>query len=395
MIAPAVDFGPPWHLPALRAVLALAADRGLSPRPAGGGLVHLGEGARLCRLDGVFSDRTAFLAGQLCRSRWLTFRALHQAGLPVSQTMPANSVEAAIAAAAEIGYPVVLRPIQSAPPAAASPPARDAAGVAAAFRRHAPRGGIVAAAVPGSVRRHLVIDRTWRSADGEAQPSHPLDRLLVERAAAVCDIELAVVELTGARPDQPFTESGARITGLEPGLLAVAGIAGDPVALAGLYLDHLFAAPEDGRVPLVAVIGGESAAVAAEIAAAFEAVGRRVGLATGSGLSVDGLLLMGDDRRGDAGRDLLVDHGSVEAAVVELPPGGGERGGGPFDLLVLAGTAPPGAIELLLPRLRRGVVGPPGSPLAATVAAAALAWHGADDAGRAETVVAAAIAAGG
>ncbi|BBK38626.1 hypothetical protein STAQ_37040 [Allostella sp. ATCC 35155] len=384
----AVDYPPPWQLPTLRAVLALAARRGLTPRHVGGGLVHLGEGARLCRLDGIASDRTPFLAGQLCRSRWLTYRTWLQAGLPVPETAPAQSVQAATAAAAKIGRPVVLRPIQAPPMVAPSPPVAGADAVAAAFGRHTPRGAVVSAAVPGPVGRHLIVDGAWRPAVAGGEVPHPLDRLLVERAAAVCDIELAVVELTGARPDRPFTETGAMLTALDAGLMPAASIAADPDSFAALYLDHLFPAAGDGRIPLVATIGIGAAALAEEIAAGFAAAGRTVGLATRSGLSVDGLRLMSDDRRGAAGLDLLVDHGAVEAAVIELPPGGCALAHPALDVLVLA--APMGAADILplLPNLRRGIVGAPVADLDGAAAAAGLAWRAADAASAAGTAIA-------
>lgn len=381
--------GPPWQLPAHRALLALAAARGLAPRHVGHGMLHFGEGARLCRVEPRASDRTPFLAAELCRSRWLTHRALAQAGLPVARALPAQNADAAIEAAARIGGPVVLRAIRSQPPSPPTAALAAADAIAGAFRQRTPSGALVSEVVPGRVRRLVVVDGRWRPLAPEAEPPHPLDRLLVERAALVCGIEFAVVELSGAEPGRPFTATGARLTAVDPGFLPAALLAADPDAAAALYLDHLFPAAEDGRIPLVAVVGPDAAPVAAATAAAFAAAGRIVGVATARGLVVDGLTLMTDDRRGGAGLGLLVDHGSVEAAVVELPPGGGDLGHPAVDLLVLAGPVAEADVRRLLPVLRRGVVGAPEAPLAAAVAAAGLAWHAAGPQGLAEVAVAA------
>ena len=212
---------------------------------------------------------------------------------------------------------------------------------------------------------------------------------MVERAALVCGIEFAVIELTGAAPDRPFTKTGARLTAVDPGFLPVARLATDPEAAAALYLEHLFPVPAESRIPLVAVIGADAAAAAAAMAAAFAASGRKVGLASGRGLTVDGLTLMTDDRRGGAGLGLLVDHASVEAAVVELAPGAADLGHPAVDALVLAGDVESDEVRLLLPRLRGGVVGRPESELVVAAVAAGVSWHAAGPEALAETALAA------
>lgn len=381
MTAIPLDLGPPWDRPAHRALLDLAAARGLAPRHPGLGQLYLGEGARLCRIDPDASDRTSFLAAQLCRSRLLTHRALAAAGLPVPVAEAAQTVDAAVAAAGRIGGPVVLRQIRSHPPTPPTPPLQGAAAVADAFRRRTPGGALVAAAVPGRVRRLLVVDGRWRPLAPEAEPPHALDRLLVERAALVCGIEIAVVELTGAAPDRPFTESGAMLTALDPGFLPAAILADDPAAVAAVYLDHLYPDVNAARIPIVAVAGADAEPVAAEVAAAFAAAGLAVGIAGRAGLVVDGLTLMTDDRRGGAGLSLLVDHGGVEAAVVTLADDPADLGHPSADVLVC--TGPPALATRPLPRLRRGVVGLAGEP-----APPGIAYRGVSRAELAEAAVA-------
>ncbi|BBK30642.1 hypothetical protein EDC65_1920 [Stella humosa] len=350
------------RVPAMQAILRQAALRGLSPRDGGDGLWHVGEGRHLCRFDHQFSDRTPFLAAQLCHSRWLTHEALTQAGLPVPQSAAAASVADAVARAAVVDGPVVLRPIRSGALSRPSGAADGAAAVAAAYAALPPGGVLVSAAVRGQAYRFIVLDGVAVQGPPAA---HPLNVRLVERAAAVCQIELAVVELTIADVRQPFPAAGGMLTALDPGLLPAALAAhGDGAALAARYLDHLYPPPANGRIPILAVIGGNGDAVAAILGTALAAVGRSVGIATRHGLSVGGLTLFLDDRRGSDALALLVDHQSVDAAVVEIEAAGLPRRGlgHPAVDLVLFGDGPVDAdtVAWLADRTRLGFIAPAG-----------------------------------
>jgi cyanophycin synthetase len=76
-----------------------------------GNLVQYGYGKYLKILDSSFTDRTPLISATLSRNKVLTSNALRQAGLPVSHQLIVGSIQGAIKAANDIGYPVVLKPI--------------------------------------------------------------------------------------------------------------------------------------------------------------------------------------------------------------------------------------------------------------------------------------------
>ncbi len=339
----------PGPTPLVRAVLRQAAVRRLSPRRGADGLTSLGEGAALCRIDGLSSDRTSFLAAQRCNSRWLVMRALTQAGLPVPRGFAAGSRAELADVESQLGWPVDVRPVLVRDRRPAVQGLADLASLAAA-RDRIPGGAVVSATAPGTAYRFVLVGGVLHSLTGPAaggEPvalplaaAHPLNRLLVQRAAAVCGIDCAMVELTTTDLAQPFTQTGAVITEVAPGFVPEAfpvpsATAAD--ALAGHFLDYLFPEPADGHVPILLVGGPDGGRIARQVAHLCAARGRTVGLATRTGLSVAGLPLFVDDRRGRRGLPILVDHRSVEVAVVECDPdslAGGGVGHDRADLIV-------------------------------------------------------------
>jgi cyanophycin synthetase len=78
--------------------------------PLGQGPLMLGEGARMRRTYANMTDRTGFLGIDLCSNKWLANRTLRAAGLPASDQRKADSAAEAQRAAADLGYPVVVKP---------------------------------------------------------------------------------------------------------------------------------------------------------------------------------------------------------------------------------------------------------------------------------------------
>ncbi|AUX69736.1 hypothetical protein CHX26_09695 [Porphyrobacter sp. HT-58-2] len=83
---------------------------GLPLRELPGQFLLLGEGAHSRWLDSTFTDATPFIATQLARSKLLSAAHLRDAGLPVPQHRLVASASDAQAAAAALGYPVVVKP---------------------------------------------------------------------------------------------------------------------------------------------------------------------------------------------------------------------------------------------------------------------------------------------
>ncbi|MCC7273679.1 MAG: acetate--CoA ligase family protein [Alphaproteobacteria bacterium] len=427
-------------------LVAAAAARGIPWRPSRGGRrgLQLGEGARLRRAFSNLTDRAPFLGVAICTSKWLANRALQAAGLPVTRQRRAESAAAAVRAAAEIGYPVVVKPVAASRGAGVACDLGSAAEVAGAFaaaRSHGPV--IVEGFVRGDDHRRLVIggrfaccirrrpaalvadgvrsvaalvaaenarpergtapDRPLRpllldaeserllrrqGLDRESVPAagtevrlrstanwsqggstsivtdgtHPANRLLAERVAALVGLDIVGVDLITPDIGRPLGEVGGKINEVQrqPAIGALRRAAGDGDDRVHRTILELLVPPSaQCRIPVVAVVGGDAAAVAGHLVAALAATGRSVGLAGSGGLTVGALRRTATDVR-DGGLALLVDDPSVEAAVAELDARAIlDRGVGHdrIDVVVVGSPdVPAAAVAVLLALAERGVV---------------------------------------
>ena len=76
-------------------------------------LVQLGLGRNLRRIQATVTDRTSSIAVDIAQDKSETKRVLGNIGLPVPQGDVVSTMEGAIEAAAEIGYPVILKPLDA------------------------------------------------------------------------------------------------------------------------------------------------------------------------------------------------------------------------------------------------------------------------------------------
>jgi cyanophycin synthetase len=76
-------------------------------------LVQLGLGARLRRIQAAMSDYTSGIAVDIAQDKDETRRVLEGIGLPVPDGRTISTLEGALKAASEIGYPVVLKPLDA------------------------------------------------------------------------------------------------------------------------------------------------------------------------------------------------------------------------------------------------------------------------------------------
>ena len=74
-------------------------------------LVQLGQGVHAQRIRATMTSRTGALAVDIAGDKDLTTKLLASAGLPVPRSESVRTVEAAVAAAGRIGYPVVVKPL--------------------------------------------------------------------------------------------------------------------------------------------------------------------------------------------------------------------------------------------------------------------------------------------
>lgn len=76
----------------------------------GSGIYQLGWGSRARWFDRSTNDRDTALGKKLASDKRLTNQVLLQAGYPLPRQKPVSSLDAALKAGKEIGYPVVLKP---------------------------------------------------------------------------------------------------------------------------------------------------------------------------------------------------------------------------------------------------------------------------------------------
>jgi cyanophycin synthetase len=76
-------------------------------------VVQLGLGARLRHLDGAMTDFTSVIATDITSDKHRTKRLLRRVGLPVPRGDTAATLEQALEIAEDIGYPVLLKPLDA------------------------------------------------------------------------------------------------------------------------------------------------------------------------------------------------------------------------------------------------------------------------------------------
>lgn len=100
--------------PSTGAIVEEARRRGIPVRRLNSGsLVQLGLGKNLRRIQATLSDYTSAIAVEIAQDKDDTKRVLRNIGLPVPRGAVARSVEEAVSIAEEIGYPVILKPLDA------------------------------------------------------------------------------------------------------------------------------------------------------------------------------------------------------------------------------------------------------------------------------------------
>ncbi len=97
--------------PSTGAIARAALERGIPVmRLNDASLVQLGWGARRRLIQAAETDRTGAIAEGIAQDKELTKRLLRAVGVPVPEGRPVRDEQDALQAAAEIGYPVVVKP---------------------------------------------------------------------------------------------------------------------------------------------------------------------------------------------------------------------------------------------------------------------------------------------
>lgn len=97
--------------PSTRSIVDAAVKRGIPWRRLNrGSLVQFGHGHKQRRILAAETDRTGAVAQEIAQDKHLTRQLLRAVGVPVAEGRPVASVEDALEAAKEIGFPVVVKP---------------------------------------------------------------------------------------------------------------------------------------------------------------------------------------------------------------------------------------------------------------------------------------------
>ncbi|MFM9965170.1 MAG: cyanophycin synthetase [Planctomycetaceae bacterium] len=153
---------------------------------------------------------------------------------------------------------------------------------------------------------------------------HPAVAQRAVLAAQTVGLNIAGLDVIAEDIGRPLEEQGGVIIEVNagPGLaMHVAPLYGHPQPVGDAIVELMFPGGADGRIPIVGIAGGaEASQIGLLIAALLRKIGRRVGIAMGCEISVDGqrpYLLRGSDQ--DRIRSLVL-HPRVEAAIFESQP---------------------------------------------------------------------------
>jgi len=179
---------------------------------------------------------------------------------------------------------------------------------------------------------------------------HPDVAAKAVEAARVIGLDIAGIDVVAVDIGRPMSEQGAAVVEVNagPGLrMHLDPSEGKPRPVGEAIVDLMFKPGEDGRIPIVAVTGGDGKLTSSRLLAhLLRGAGKRVGLACADGLSVEGRRIETRDYVGSQSVRSLLLHSVVEVAVLETSPTGILREGLGFDHCTVAVVTNIGAEEL-------------------------------------------------
>ncbi len=147
--------------PSTEAIVEEARRRGIPVRRLNSySLVQLGLGKNLRRIQAAMSDYTSAIAVEIAQDKDDTRRVLSNIGLPVPRGDTATTLDGAVEVAHEIGFPVILKPLDASHGRGISGRLADDEGIRAAWpaARELGRRVVVERFVEGRDYRVLVVD---------------------------------------------------------------------------------------------------------------------------------------------------------------------------------------------------------------------------------------------
>ena len=343
--------------PSTGCIVEAANDRKIpSIRLTEGNLVQLGYGAKQRRIWTAETDRTSAISENISSDKDLTKQLLKNCGIPVPQGQLVNNAEDAWTASQEIGLPVVVKPSDANRGRGVSLGLKTEANIKAAFEI-ANRYGtevLVERYVQGDEHRLLVVgDKVVAATKGETagvsiivqrngnmnndvtDVIHPEVAAIVCLAARVVGLDIAGIDLVAQDISKPLNEQDAAIVEVNagPGLLMhLKPLNGQARPVGRSIVDHLFTNNENGRIPIVGILGSVQTNLLSHLVAWFlHLSGKRVGLACEEGLYMDQRKVESTDARDFTIGERLLINRTLEAAVFQTSPWHICQDGLPYD----------------------------------------------------------------
>lgn len=94
-----------------RLLMTCAQELGIPVVELPGGVIQYGHGQRGRWMESSFTENASTISARLVRNKVTTNQFLSRAGIPVTTQVVVSGVEQAVSAASEIGYPVVVKPL--------------------------------------------------------------------------------------------------------------------------------------------------------------------------------------------------------------------------------------------------------------------------------------------
>lgn len=165
---------------------------------------------------------------------------------------------------------------------------------------------------------------------------HPENAAIAVHAAAQIGLDVCGVDVIAADIAQPLGATGGGIVEVNaaPGLrMHLAPSEGRPRDVAAPIVASLFPSARRSRIPVVAITGTNGKSTTTRMVAhILRSNGRRVGLATTTGVELDGRVLKRGDCAGPNSARAVLANPLADAAVLEVARGGILREGLGFDL---------------------------------------------------------------
>ncbi len=182
------------------------------------------------------------------------------------------------------------------------------------------RQGFPPESVPPAGQR-VMVQRTGTSSNDCTDLVHPEVAHAVSLAARTVGLDIAGIDLVCSDISKPLSETGGAIVEVNagPGLLMhLKPAEGMPRPVGQAIIDHLFAADESGRIPIVGIAGSQGGAQVARLVAwLLHLNGRSVGLACGEGLFLGNRRVEKKNCAGWAPAHRLLMNRGVDAVVAE------------------------------------------------------------------------------